>query len=156
MAIVIPQKSVFSDARGQGILAAVTPLRETGRTYNFKAAQDIQRGADIDVELATADAVRNASVATGLETEYIQDQIANLAHTHYDQYLAYKQEVLSKIRSEVLRTFITNKKMYEDIGYTDLQAEKMAKDIAQEVKAAQMKIYDVLFPRSGQKVKDVY
>lgn len=156
MALAIPQRSIFSAGQGLAIAAAVTPIREAGRTYNFKAKADIAKGADIDVELATTDAIREASVATGLETEYIQDQVANLAHTDYGQYLAFKQEVLGKIRAEVLRSYINTVKLYEDIGYTKLQAEKIAADIAKDVKNSQMKLYQVLFPQSGQKVKNVY
>ena len=156
MALALPTRSIFTGVQGALLETATGVARNIGQVTRLVAAADINRGANIDIASATEDAIREAAVATGLQTEIIQDQIANLAHTNYANYLAFKGEVLGKIRAEVMRTYINSYKMYTDIGYDNLSAEKNAKQIALDVKDSQMKIFDLMFPNKNTKIQNVY
>jgi hypothetical protein len=150
-----PQRSIFTGAITANV---IRDARAIGTTTTLTSSRAIAENAEYSIRLATPEALREAAVATGIETEVIQDRIAKLAldPAHYGDYLTYKEGVLGQIRAEVLRTYLNTASMYEGVGYSKLQAEKMAAEVAKDVKESQMKIYHILFPHSGQKVKQVY
>lgn len=153
MALVVAGPSILT-----GLKENIARTRLIGTTEAVKAKAQINADADFTTTIADDEAIRMASVATGLETEIIQDELAKLAlhPATYPNYLARKEEVLGTIRAEVIRSYIRNKALYESVGYSEKQAGKMAADIAKDVKASQMKYYHILFPHSGEKVKQVY
>src|SRR4051812_48130856 len=92
-----PQRSIFSGAITGD---AIETVRSIGTKTLLTAGRVIHQGAEYSIQLATPEALREASVATGIETEVIQDQIANLAHTDYGAYIAYKQNVLVQLEQK--------------------------------------------------------
>jgi hypothetical protein len=100
-----------------------------------------------------------AAAATGILTESIQDSIANMAvgtKDQYKEYLATKQATLDHVRAETLRAFMNNYAQLIELGFSESEAERKAQEIAKDVKAAQMKLYHILYPHSGKEVKRVY
>lgn len=152
MALVPVIPSIFDPVLQRGVDVA----RNIATESITIAAENIAAGARFQTAFANPENLKRAAVNTGLETEIIQDRVADMAHTHYDQYLALKRKTLGEIRAEVMRTYLSTERIYKELGYTDLQAQKIAEDIAKDVKAAQMKSYYILFPHSGNKIQKVY
>jgi hypothetical protein len=149
------QPSIFSGRIGS---AEIDRSREIGASMAAVAKQRLDADAEFQLAIADTTALREAAVGTGLETEIIQDEIAKLALNPktYKDYLEYKGNVLGSIRAEVMRTYISTARMYEGVGYSKEHAGKIAADVAKDVKASQMKIYHILFPHSGEKVRATY
>ncbi len=104
----------------------------------------------------TDDVLGEALASTGVATELIQDNIARMALEDYKGYLKYKHDMLNQIRQEVMRAYLLAIRNYKQIGYSQHEAEKKAKEIAHDTKASQMKMFNLLFPHSGQRVVNVY
>ncbi len=151
-----PKLSAFTTTIGEKGKEISGPLAPTGITgYMADTTKEVgeylsaHNGANLDDALAV----------TGITTELIQEHYANMAAggpAEYVKYLEAKQGILNGIRQEILRTYASAMQRYLAIGYPRTEAEKMAKEIAKEAKASQMKIFHTLFPHSGQKVKHVY
>src|SRR5690606_23395995 len=92
----------------------------------------------------------------GLTTEMLQEQKAMLAVKKYDDYIDEKQKLLNAIRSHVVETYVKTKRQFDGIGFDEKESEKRAKHVALQFKALQMEVFNQIYPKSGEKVKNVY
>ena len=139
-----------------GLFAPAEALDKAGNIANLR--KDIVTGVDKFIVKADAEDPKwlKALSETGIDTELIQDNIANLAHSDYAQYIKYKQQVLSLIRSKTIETYVQTKSIYMNLGYSEDKADKIASETAKDIKSSWMKIYTTLFPHSGKKIEKVY
>jgi hypothetical protein len=142
--------SIFGDASGKELTAAKASYTTDKLLAYMK---DEESGIAASLE---GSGFAQAMAVTGLSTEVIQDHYAELAVKNYTEYLAKKKAFTDRIKQAVLSTYAATLKMYAEIGYSQQEAEKMAKHAAEETKAIHMKVFKTLFPYSGQKVKQVY
>ncbi len=143
-----PQERLKEITEGEKALFTAAALAEYG-----KDSQGV-----IDKWAAKAGELDDALAETGIKTEIIQDNLADLAINPgtYATYLKYKRDTLNQVRQEVLRAYASAIQTYMNIGYSKSEAEKLAREVAKDTKASHMKIFKTLFPHSGQKIVPTY
>jgi len=150
---VAPSASIFTPTKATGLkdFYAITA----------KAAEDLTRGDATGVKLsdlfANDDKLNDALNYTGYTTELIQDELAELAQTDYNgAYIPARNKVKSMIRVEVLRMWSFLYNLYRSIGLPEEESKRKATAAVSPYKEAQREAFLIMFPMTGEKVKQQY
>lgn len=127
----------------------------------FKSDEKSKTGELLVVSEASAkskEVARIAKTNLGFAIEELQEELANKAKNKntYPEYLEQKRLFLTDLRNMVVKTYGFTYTFLREIGFPEKEAEKRAKEMAENYKSSLMIIFETLYPSSGKEVKRVY